>query len=503
VVELSGQIVTADTWPQVAQGTDARRPAARNQYDATRDTHRRKAPTGKVNAEDRVLCKAGRRKLISGLRDLRRNYADAAWAIRKHLDFVSSFTFQCRTTDTGLNSEIETFLKLRSRPENCDLAGRHPLRRFIRQLEGCRTVDGDVFALKISDGRMQAIEGDRVRDPRDRRDPNETWVHGIKVSAAGRALAYAIHKRNNLGLFELDKILSARFVMPHGYYDRFDQVRGVTPLSTALNAFRDLYESRTYALAKAKVAQLFGLVIYSDAADSVGPVIERETTDGEDEEKGYEVDFDKGPVMLQLDGQDRASFLENKTPSSEFREFDQVILASALKSLDIPFSFYNESFTNFFGSKGALQQYLFSARQKREDNKDFLDNWTAWQIGMAVAAGDIRLPGRMEFTDLAWSWIHVGLPWWKPLEEVKAYREGIAGGLTNTPRACRERGEDAWEILDEEAEYQIYRAEVARRVREDGGRLPGQEPDGREGTYEDGPINRALSREREGETANV
>jgi hypothetical protein len=38
-----------------------------------------------------------RRKLISAGRDIHRNFSLAAWMLRKHLDYVSSFTFQCRS----------------------------------------------------------------------------------------------------------------------------------------------------------------------------------------------------------------------------------------------------------------------------------------------------------------------------------------------------------------------------------------------------------------------
>ena len=61
-------------------------------------------------AEDKHLNVSGRKKLIDTTRDLYRNFAPAAWAIRKHLDYTSTFSFQARTGDDALNRRIEEFL---------------------------------------------------------------------------------------------------------------------------------------------------------------------------------------------------------------------------------------------------------------------------------------------------------------------------------------------------------------------------------------------------------
>jgi capsid protein len=435
----------------------------RGEYDAASATRRRKAPSSRLAAEDAVLAEHPRRRIIHGGRDLRRNFADAAWAVRKHLDFVSQFQPQARTGDDALDDEIEALIAERSQAQNTDLVGRHPLRRFIRILEASRTIDGDVFALRLPDGRMQAIEGDRVRDPRDAQERAKgTWVHGVRVSRGGRALAYCVHQRARVGRGEWT-IVPARYVYAHGYYDRFDQVRGVTPLSSALNAWRDVYEARDYAIAKAKISQLFGVAVTRSSSSSLGDVSGTEPG-------GYRLDFEKGPVLFDLDDTDDINVLESRTPSSEFREFDRAEIASALKSLDIPLSFYDEAHTNFFGSKGALQQYLFSAAQKRRDNQDLLRSWARWQIALAVADGRLRLPRSIDFDAAARvDWIPVGLPWWKPLEEVKAYIAAIDRGLISTPKAARERGDDVYEILADEKKYRIQLAEANREISEAGG----------------------------------
>jgi len=66
-------------------------------YDAVESKNRRQAPTGRLRSEDKELLPHQRRKLTSASRDIHRNFTIAAWAIRKHLDYVSTFSFQSRT----------------------------------------------------------------------------------------------------------------------------------------------------------------------------------------------------------------------------------------------------------------------------------------------------------------------------------------------------------------------------------------------------------------------
>ncbi len=495
-------------------GTDAARSAHagrkfRNTYDAAASQEKRKNPSSILRSEDRELATTDRKKVTNGTRDLRRNFPDAAWAIRKHLDFTATFTFQARTGDDGLDEIIENHIEEMSKPYNCDVAGRHPLYRQVRIAEACRTVDGDVFWLKLPDGRIQAIEGDRVQTASKLPAGYKTddFTHGILTNKAGRAMEYCVCKRGKGGSgFEFDRIFPAKWIISHGYYDRYDQIRGVTPLASALNAFRDVYEGRAYALAKSKVAQLFGLAIYREASQQFGPLTNNEDADGDGtpDAGGYQVDFTKGPQLLDLEPGDRAEFLENRTPSTEFQQFDQAIIASALKSLDIPFSFYDEGHTNFFGSKGALQQYLFSANIKRADVKNLLDQWIIWQLALAVMNDVIKLPRTIEFSQLNWEWVPAGLPWWKPLEEVKADVEAIANGLTSTPRACKSRGEDDYEISSEEAKYQMFVAKLQEQVKAAGGYMPNGTPKkSASGDESKSTEAEALAKEMNGEKANV
>ena len=423
-------------------------------YDAIRTNGKRKAVSSILKHEDQELKNGDRHKMLGAARDLSRNFALVAWAIRKHLDYVSMFDFQSRTGNAELDAQIETLMAEWQRPQNCDAAGRFPFRKMLRLFEACRTKDGDVFALKLQSMQLQALEADRIRQPEDVEGTEETaWINGVRVNAAGGLAEVAIYDRVGNGRFIWNRNVPASRIIQHGYFERFDQVRGISPLAAAINSFRDVYEGIDYALAKMKVEQLFALVFYRDAQDSVG------IASGTDA-NGYQVDFGKGPVQLDLDPGDKADFLKSDNPGSNTREFIGVVLAIALKALDLPFNFYDESHTNFFGSRAAWLLYDRSCHSKRDDVAEFLRKITVWLYQGWIVSGQLVPPAGARVSDLAFEWVHRGMPWWDPAKEISGNVAAIKAGLDNPYRICKEAGRGEFEEnIDAIARAQQYAAE--------------------------------------------
>jgi len=432
-------------------------------YDAATSSTRRRQIASTITTEDRVLRAAQRKQLTASAHDIRRNFSIAAWMIRKHLDYVATFTFHSRSGDQPLDRDLESLMTAWQRPTNCDVAGRHPFGRWLRILEACRTVDGDVLAVLLDSGYVQAIESYRVKDPpRDQRRRRERWVQGVRTTRAGRATGYAVHSdTDGTGLLTFERIVPARNVVMHGFYDRFDQVRGISPIVTALNPLRDVYENFEYALAKAKVSQLFALAIYSNLDDATGESITRtvkdDATNTETAGDRYEVDFGAGPVKLELLAGDKAEFLESRSPSTEFQQYTELCTWVALKALDIPASFYDEAHTNFFGSRAAWLHYERSCRAKRADVAEVLRRITVWKIQQWIRDGLFTLPSRSTIGDLAWDWIPAGMPWWDPAKEIRGDLAAISAGLDTPQRIVRERGRGTFEEnIDQIAAAQEY-----------------------------------------------
>jgi capsid protein len=240
----------------------------------------------------------------------------------------------------------------------------------------------------------------------------------------------------------------------HGYFDRFDQLRGVSPLSSGINSLKDAYEGIDLASAKAKIAQLFGLKITRQESDELPTSTRLEEGEeiNEAEAAGtcdsphlpeadcrYPVDFGRGPFMLDLDPGDGADVLESRTPSTEFQSFMIEVLQIALKALDIPYSFFAENYTAWSGQRQAWIQYEHSAKSKRWNLRELLDAITSWKLYTWLAAGLIELPAKMEFRHLLWEWVFCGVPWIDMVKEATANSINIGAALESRTRILHEQ----------------------------------------------------------------
>lgn len=432
-------------------------------YEAGGTSTRRKSASTVLGTEDHAQTRTQRKQLTANGRDMRRNFAPAAWAIRKHLDYVSTFTFQAKTGDDALNQKIEAFVKYASKAENFDSSGRHDRDAFVRLLEASRTVDGDVWPMKRADGTLQAIESDRVAIPTSAKLPGretaDDYTHGVRTDLRGRIRSVAVCDREG-GNLKFRAVFPGRFFWHLGYFDRFDQVRGVSPLASALKQFRDVHENFDLALAKAKVEQLFALVFTRGGEDELVEYTATTDSDGDGTaDGGYSVDFGKGPVQLDLDPGDDAKFLKSEAPGGQFLDFTRSVIMVALKSLDIPYSFYSEDFTNFYGSRGAVIQYVESCRPKRRALAEFLDSWLRWRLAVGVRNGEIDLTG-VEIDELKWNWNSPAVPFWDPVKEARGLGLQVAAGITNLEQvATVYGGGDVYDNIEANKRVLDYAAE--------------------------------------------
>lgn len=431
-------------------------------YHASEDRGRR-APRAKViQHEDVTLNQTKRDKVASNARDVLRNFSIASWAIRKHLDYTTAFNLQLRTGDDTFDKAVELFLAKKFKKENIDAARRHDLRRLCRMAEGRRAIDGDVGFNRVGwstlRGSVQTIEADRIRnphpiDPKDKR----RWINGVALNPWDQATAYAIYKRDGKGL-AYDREIPARQMFLHAYWDhtqRFDQVRGITPLTAAIDPLCDAYEGIDLVQMRLKVEQLLGLKITRTADNASSYVPDAPDTEGLTEEEAvaaqekYEVNMNGGPFMLDMEPGDDASFLDLKTPSAGSVEFLKLVIFVALKALDIPISFFDESLTNFFGSRGALLHYLRSCETKIADLTELLNWITDWVLMIAIMDGELIPPRQMAPEDITWEWVPAGVPWWDPSKETIGAVKAIRAGLDNPQRICRASGTDFDENLQQ------------------------------------------------------
>ncbi len=435
-------------------------------YDNPEGTDVRKQRRITSQSEDDILSPPKRRQMLANASGLVKNYAPAAWALGTHVHAVCNLRFHSRTGDEQLDRRITELFSWWSRKDNCDVAGRHSLSAMIRMWEWQACLTGDIFTLKLDDGRIQTIDGDRIASigPANNGMDVSKFVHGVQVDDAGRALNYCVCKRTQNGLRH-ERIIPAWQVAQHGYFQSFSQIRGITPLSSCLSQFQDAAEASIYALLKMKLSQMIALAVFREKAkDGLG-----ENTGG-DESEGFEpqdysnnIDLSNGkPKVLDLDDGDRAEWLESKSPSEQFQTYFDSSLCSAFKSLFIPSCLYFSG-SSFAESRLKLFLWYEFVNTRRDVLRSLLLNLTAWRLGLFIADKELILPrgmtlgglvDRLEFTGAP-------MPSINKLDDVRAACESMAAGLTSPQRAIRElSGDDPNIINDETAAWYKQRSEL-------------------------------------------
>jgi capsid protein len=448
------------------------RPVGNFEYDALKPNGKRKSAPGRVIREDAELRGGKREKLQSNARDIAKNFSIAAWAIRRHLDYVARFSFNPITGDRGLNKDLAELMAVQSDPFHCDRGGRLSREKMFRLLEASRILDGDIGMIRMRDGRTQLIESDLIKDPPSQeQQKTETyeWVDGVQVDYAGFPRQYSVHGREKGGrTTKWQRTIPLTNFHLYGCFDRTasDQVRGVSPFVTALNPLRDIYEGLDYTMVKFKISQLFAIALKraadAPALDDELPMDGNETTEAETG-KAREFNLSGGVSLLDLDPDESIEAIETAMPGVPFSSFMDIFVMIALKSLDIPYSFFNERFTNYSGSRTAWLHYDQACLDRRDDQVIARKRWTLWQYQHWIADDLLLMPSKRTIGDLRFEWVPRGMPWWKPSEEIVGDLKAIAGGLDNPQRVCHERARgDVFENIDKTIEVIKYAKEQGK-----------------------------------------
>ena len=177
------------------------------------------------------------------------------------------------------------------------------------------------------------------------------------------------------------------------------------------------------------------------------------------------MDFGDGPAVFDLDEGEDVSAIQSQNPAGSTQEFLKLCAQVALKSLDLPYNFFDEAHTNFFGSRAAwlLFERACYARRKTQDRlhrKMTVARLWRWTLPVDMGGtGEITLPNSMQVQDVPFRWVPRGVAWWKPQEELDTALRSVAAGLKSMQDVCDEHG--FGDYLDNIREIQGEREELA------------------------------------------
>lgn len=427
-------------------------------YDAAKTDRTRRPVQVSGKSEDRILRPLERSRVISDARDAIRNFTLAGFVVRKHLQSIAYYRFSAGTPDRALNDRLETLIRRWSKRGGCDVSRRHSFDELVNIIEWHRAVDGDVGVMTLADNRLQVIEGDRIRTPSGSIESAD-WFHGVRVDTYGRAVKYAIARRTREGSFEDERIVPAENFHLVGYYTRQDQIRGVSLHAPAANLFAKLYESIDLALAKQKLEQCMGLATILNEPSLNDP----ESLAGRRDDINKRLtDTFGGVTNIELvSGEDIKAF-ESNNPSSNFQAFCEQVLRMVFAAYDIPYSFYDGSKTNYYGSEGEFEQYIDSIERKQQPTIEMLNEITfETLVPNWIAEGKLALPSGWTLEDLAddCGWSGAGLPSWRLFRHIKDLIPAISAGMISPSYAAGEYGFSLKKNLDELAAAVEYARE--------------------------------------------
>lgn len=341
----------------------------------------------------------------------------------------------------------------------CDAAGKFDREKMWRIAEARRVLDGDCAIVLTSRGQMQGIQADLIRNP-SRPAKGEDWINGVLVSETGQPLRYCVHSRRGYSGVCNERQIRAANIIHYGFFtERFaaDAVRGVSPLTAALDPLRDLKESVALAQARAKVAQVFAMAITRDGEGALGDP--NDPNDPDEVATGYAVDFDR-PQLLDLSPGDDAKFLESRTPSTEFQSFTKLVTMLSLKALDIPYSLFDGEKATFHGARAEWLNYVHSCQEKRADQVTARGEYTVWKFRQWIRDGRLVLPSGMRISDIEFTWIPKNsTPWWDKSKETRGDRDAVRCGFDNPMRIAAEKGFVWKDNIDATAEAIRYAKE--------------------------------------------
>ena len=120
--------------------------------------------------------------------------------------------------------------------------------------------------------------------------------------------------------------------------------------------------------------QLFGLTFQRDPSKCERLSQDEEAKRAERVEQRRLALRDKATYMVELEEGEELDTVESKQPSSEYQEYNKLMIMVALKSLGLCYSMFDEKHTNFYGIRAAIIQYLELCKPRRESNQYLLES---------------------------------------------------------------------------------------------------------------------------------
>lgn len=425
-----------------AKSTENRRKGTgktRASYAALQQSTSRRQQSYSIVSADKEFSTGTRKLAWNSALDLEQNLTLAGFAVRTHLNFVSSFSFQARCKEEKFNPVLETWFREQSRKHHVDICRRMGLADLVRCFAGLKVWFGDSAILKLAGGKLQLLEAWMIA--KGEGAPEGVNENGLILDQYGAVDSYAVAIKSENGSMQHKALVPWQEMEFDGYFTRAAQTRGVSPLMPAINHARDYLDATNFQLLKEKIAAMFGMVIYRDRTKSGRHTFDYSGNDADTKAAEGPLQYALKPgLKLELEVNEKAEFLESKTPSSEWMAFAKSLIRLILAAIDLPYSIWDSEAANYSSMRADWNRYRLSALNEREKNRSTLDNLTEHIIRAGIASGSLKLPKNATWDDVDWEWVPLATFILDLSKELDAILKKISAGLQTRADACKELG---------------------------------------------------------------
>jgi lambda family phage portal protein len=347
----------------------------------------------------------------------------------------------------------------------------------LRTMAEAKRVDGEAFALMISNARLpgvqldlRLVEAEMVATPTELMSqtitPDGSTVDGMEFDAIGNVVAYQVlnyhpgsnYRVNNL---EFQRVPAAQMV--HWFAaSRPGQHRGVSEVSPALKLFGQLRRYTEAVIAAAETAADFAAFIHSNS-----PAAEVDEV-----EAFAEMQIEKRAIVTLPEGWD-VSQLKAEQPTSTYAMFKREIVNEIARCLQLPYNVaaLDSSSYNYASGRMDHQVYAMTQRVERDQlERVMLDRVLAAWVNEASLAG--MLPEALPpFSEWNWAWVWDGKDHVDPSKEASACETRLRTLTTSLAAEYAKAGKQ-WDVeLRQIAAERALMSELGLEIQQ-----PGQQP---------------------------
>lgn len=322
-------------------------------------------------------------------------------------------------------------------------------------------VDGDILFIKTGEGKLQAIEGDRVYSPIKTETKN--IVNGVELDEIGKPIAFYVADRPEHSKSLKGKIKFKRIKAEDCFFlsnvKRFGQTRGITSFATNMQLFDDIDAYIETCVVGSKVS--VSHVLFIQRENGIPDSLETQQIIDENGVMYEEKEVNPGSILYGKPGE-KASMIGSNQTMVQFSPFVTQLLRLAGLPFGLPLEMVGLDFskTNYSSARASL---LVAHRSFRSQHKEFMNRLMIpiikWKLLEWIKAG--LLEERKDYKISATPPKSLSLD---PLKESNAEQIRVKNSFTTLKEICASQNQDYQEILNQRAKEIIEAGRQAEKI---------------------------------------